>query len=491
MKNKFGFKKSVATMTAVALFAVAGVFGASAVTAWATGVVNTEDTINVRASASSESEVLDTLMPDKEVTIRETMEGSDGQSWYLIEYTSDGMTLSGYVRADLISTSGEEAVEEEVEIAEEAAENAEEDAEAAAEEAVTSEEAAEAARALEEDTQEPVATSDAGVSYVIASSIPAEAIPDGFQKTTVSYEGKDVAALVMNSAEVYLLYMEDTSNIAPGRLVVYDLAKSELIPYICFETDDGFILLLNIPDAELTTVSDRFELTTCTFDSGSMDALQMTQKDSVISESANLTEFYYMYGVNRDGMYGWYVYNSAEGTIQENVLSMHYNLSGTTVAGEEERSGFSLRSLPTVVIVGVIVIFLLLVILVVIFGLRYRQLANEVEQMEERRASRSRSSGSSGSGGSSRSSSSGRSSGRLSSGSSSGRSSSGSSSASSVSQNTQSYGYLSDTDEDDTFASTTESLQNTQDMAGFDTTAPAPDVTPQDPDDSDDDLEFL
>ncbi len=403
MKDKYCLRKTAIALTAVGLLAFTGVFGISSVTAWATATVNTEG-INVRQSAV-DGEAVDTLPEGKSVTIVDTTIGSDGNTWYQITYTSNGgEELGGWVRADLLNTDAETAVEEEAEIAETAAEEAAEDAEDAAQEAVTSEEAAEAAEALAEDEEElePVASNSEGVSYVISSSIPAEVIPDGFQKTTVSYEGKDVSALVMNSAEVYLLYMEDTSNTAPGRLVVYDLAKSELIPYISFDTDDGFILLLNIPEAELTSVSDRFALTTCDFDSGTMDALQMTQKDSVISESANLTDFYYMYGVNRDGMYGWYVYDSSEGTIQENILSMHYNLNGTSVEEEEHRSGFSLDSLSVAVIVGIVVILLLLVILVIIFGLRYRQLAKEMEQMSSRRSSRRPSSGSSSKGSSSK-----------------------------------------------------------------------------------------
>ncbi len=478
MKNKLCFKKSVSALV-IALVAVMGVFGVSAVTAWATeAVVNTEG-INVRRAAV-DGEAVDTLPEGQSVTIVDTITGSDGNTWDQITYSAYGSDdLGGWVRADFLTTTGDAVLEEE-EIAEEAAEDAAEDAEDAAQEAITSEEAAEAAMALEEDEeQEPVASSSGGVSYVISSSIPSDMIPDGFQRTTVSYEGKDVAALVMNSAEVYLLYMEDTSKTAPGRLVVYDVSKAELIPYICFDTDDGFILLLNIPDAELTSVSDRFVLTTCAFDSGTMDALQMTQKDSIISESANLTEFYFMYGVNRDGMYGWYVYNSAEGMIEANVLSMHYNLNGTSVGEEEERSGFSLDSLSTIVIVGIIVIFLLLLILVIIFGVRYRQLANEMDSMDMRSSSK-RSSGSSGSKGKST---------RSDRGSTSTGTSTRSSTRSKVSQNTQKMDVYDEIDSDPYGgSSTTDHLRNdaSEQQTRRNTRPPQ-----NDSDSDDDDLTFL
>ncbi len=388
MKNRHFFKKAVIILSTAAVFMGTGIFG-TAVTAWADpsdGTITAEG-INVRASAV-DGETTDTLAAGKEVTVLDSTTGSDGMEWYQIEYTSSGQTFSGWVRSDLVDvedadTEAEEA-EEDAEQAAEEAEQAAEDAEAAEQEATEAEDEAK----TEEETSSSTTDTQA-ITLVVSDSIPVDIIPDGFKQTTVDYEGREVPALEMENAEVYLLYMEDTSHQTDGRLVVYDLAKSELIPYISFPTDDGFILLLNIPDAELSSVSDRFAKTVCEFDTGTMDALQMTQKDSVISESANLTDFYYMYGVNRDGSYGWYVYNAPEGTIEESVLSMHYNLNGTSVDEEEQSTGFSLDSLSMIVIVGIIVIFLLLLILVIIFGVRYRQLAKAMDGRNGRNQMRS------------------------------------------------------------------------------------------------------
>ncbi len=398
MKRRHSFKRAVMILSTAAVFMGTGVFG-TAITAWAypsDGTI-TADGINVRSSAV-DGDALDTLAAGKEVTVLDSTTGSDGNEWYQIEYTSAGETFSGWVRSDLVDVEDTDAEAEEAEAeaeqAEEEAEQAAEDAEAAEQEAAEAEAEAEQA---EEETQ-PAETDTQAITLAVSDSIPVDIIPEGFQQTTVSYEGRDVAALEMENAEVYLLYMEDTSHQTDGRLVVYDLAKSELIPYISFPTDDGFILLLNIPDAELSTVSDRFAKTVCEFDTGTMDALQMTQKDSVISESANLTDFYYMYGVNRDGSYGWYTYNAPEGTIEESILSMHYNLNGTSVDVEEKSSSFSLDSLSMIVIVGIIVIFLLLLILVIIFGVRYRQLAKAMDVRRERNGGRYEEPDSSGSG---------------------------------------------------------------------------------------------
>ncbi len=394
MKNSYCFRKAFIIFSAAAIVCASGIPGVTAVTAWAdpSSAVVAVDEGTVRESAV-DGEAIDTLVDGKEVTILDSTTGSDGEKWYEIQYTSGGNEFTGWMRGDLLDVEGEEEeVEEELLEDVEDEELAREEAEETLADEIE-EDAEEEAKRVEEEN---AAKSTGTVTYVIASSIPSDVIPDGFQLTTVSYEGKDVPALVMNNAEVYLLYMEDASKTAPGRLVVYDIDKAELIPYINFETKDGFILLLNIPDAELTSVSDRFIQTTCEFEEGTMDALQMSQADSIISESANISDFYYMYGVNRDGMYGWYTYDDVEGTIQENILSMHYNLNGTTVAAEEENSGFSLDSLSLVVIVGIIVILLLLVVLVIIFGIRYRQLAREMDRRKGGKGSKK--SGGSGSG---------------------------------------------------------------------------------------------
>ncbi len=391
MKNRHSFKKAVMILSTAAVFTGTGIFG-TAITAWAAfpsdGTIAAEG-INVRTSAVDGS-AIDTLSAGKEVTVLDSTTGSDGSEWYQIEYTSSGQTFSGWVRSDLVDVEDADA---ETEDAEAEAEKAAEEAEQAAEEEQAAEQdAAEAEEAEKEETQSTETGSQA-ITLAVSDSIPVDIIPDGFHQTTVSYEGKEVPALEMEDAEVYLLYMEDTSHQTDGRLVVYDLAKSELIPYICFPTDDGYILLLNIPDAELSAVSDRFAKTVCEFDTGTMDALQMTQKDSVISESANLTDFYYMYGVNQDGSYGWYTYNEPEGTIEESILSMHYNLNGTSVDVEEKTSSFSLDSLSMIVIVGIIVIFILLLILVIIFGVRYRQLVNAMDGKGSRRKKRNKEQG--------------------------------------------------------------------------------------------------
>ncbi len=349
MKDRVGIrKKARAIFSAVVLLAATGIFAGSSVTAWAfpNDATVTENSVNVRQSAV-DGEVVGSLDSGATVTVTDSTDGSDGQTWYQVEYTSsDGASVTGWMRGDFLVIAEDTVVEE------------------ASSEGAASSEEPEVDLSL--------------VNFEVSSGIPSEVIPIGFQLTTVEYEGTEIAALVMNNADVYLLYMEDTAGIIDGRLVVYDMDKSELIPYITFETDNGFILLLNIPDEEAALLSDRFVSSSCDFTDGTMDAVQMTIADTAIDESIHLSDYYFMYGVNRDGEYGWYVYNATEGTIQETILNMHYNLNGTVVETEKETADSSNSgSLPVLILL--LALLAVAVVFAVLFGVRSRRLTQEVK----------------------------------------------------------------------------------------------------------------
>ncbi len=335
----------MAVLSAAILFVAAGIFAGNTVTAWAypNPATANDNSINVRESPV-DGTVVGSLNSGNSVTVTDDIVGSDGQTWYQIEYTSaGGASITGWVRGDFLDV--EEVVEE-----------------------TPTEEA---------ETEEAPDLSQ--VNLQVSSGIPSDMIPVGFQLTTVVYEGTEISALVMNNADVYLVYMEDTAGIIDGRLVVYDIDRAELIPYISFETDNGFILLLNIPDSELSLLSDRFVSTSCEFTDGTMDALQMSMADTAISDTINISDYYFMYGVNRDGQYGWYVYNATEGTIQESILSMHYNFNGTVLTDEEEETESSMSSMSLILMIVVLAVLALLAVLAILFGVRCRRLTQEVK----------------------------------------------------------------------------------------------------------------
>ncbi len=348
-------KKAVLFMAAV--LAAVCVFAGSSVKALAdTGTANA-DGVNVR-SAAVNGELVGSLSKGDEVTVNDQTTGSDGNTWYQITFTFNGSEVTGYVRGDFLDV-----------VADETEDTAEEEEETEDTETVETQEYA------------PVAND---ASYVVAATIPEELYPDGFSLTVVDYEGSEISALKANNADVYLIYVVNTDNSEDGKLVIYDMSKAELIPFIQFVTKDGFIILLNIPSEELLRVSDRYVQTTYTFDSGIMDALQLGQTDELVSSDVPITDYYYMYGVDQAGTYGWYVYDSLDGTIQRNTVNMQYATDGTVIESEDTSdSDFSITDIPFIILIAAGVVLLVLLIIIIVLAVRYHRLAELIDEDED------------------------------------------------------------------------------------------------------------
>lgn len=92
------------TLVLSMLFALGG-FSAASLAARATGTVKNR-VLNVRSSPSTSSSIVCKLSQGTKVTIIEEKTGDDGMKWYDVYFTHNGQATEGYVRADLVTTSG-------------------------------------------------------------------------------------------------------------------------------------------------------------------------------------------------------------------------------------------------------------------------------------------------------------------------------------------------------------------------------------------------
>ncbi len=352
-------KKKVAIFLVAAAMTLAMVFAGATVRAYAapsSGTIN-DDGVNVREEPV-DGEPLDKAAVGTEVSISDETDGSDGYTWYKVTYQSGDDSITGWVRSDFIS-----------------------DSDGTSEDGGT---AAEGDDSTASDTTDEYASAGDS-SYVVSSSIPSELYPEGFSEVSLDYQGTTITALQDDNADVTLLYVENASDPTVGKLVIYDMSRSELIPYINFTTADGFIILQNLPSQDLLRVSDRYVQTTYTFEGqGDMDALQLVSADDLVSGDVSVTDFYYMYGVDQDGTYGWYVYDAKDGTIQRNTENMQYTIA--TVENddqsEQDTSSSTISSIPKLFMIVALVIIVLLLVIVIVFAIRYRKLLNEEEDYD-------------------------------------------------------------------------------------------------------------
>ena len=63
--------------------------------------------VNVRADASTNSEIVAKANNGLTLTVTGTKQGTDGNTWYYLTFTKDGVSTTGYIRSDYVKLSGE------------------------------------------------------------------------------------------------------------------------------------------------------------------------------------------------------------------------------------------------------------------------------------------------------------------------------------------------------------------------------------------------
>ncbi len=63
--------------------------------------------VNVRADASTNSEIVAKANNGLTLTVTGTKQGTDGNTWYYLTFTKDGVSTTGYIRSDYVNLSGE------------------------------------------------------------------------------------------------------------------------------------------------------------------------------------------------------------------------------------------------------------------------------------------------------------------------------------------------------------------------------------------------
>ncbi len=67
-----------------------------------TSATVTSGSVNVRSEASTDASVAGKATQGMEVTVTGETQGSDGKTWYAVSFESNGSTVTGYIRSDLV-----------------------------------------------------------------------------------------------------------------------------------------------------------------------------------------------------------------------------------------------------------------------------------------------------------------------------------------------------------------------------------------------------
>lgn len=193
-----------------------------------------------------------------------------------------------------------------------------------------------------------------GHSYTVQSVIPEEAVPDGCVKTTSTFNGKPVEAVLFEKGGLTLLYAL-ASGSDSGDFFVYNEATGKLSFFVqIYNVENRYIIPIEAQDA----APAQFKET------------QMQWNDFVIPAFAledtgveHAQEFYLLYAVSNEGERGFYLFDSTEGTYQRFL-----NYTGAKmVASSSDEGGMSKKALVVIAVLAVLLLgaFVLIVNMIV------------------------------------------------------------------------------------------------------------------------------
>ena len=201
------------------------------------------DNVNVREEASASSAKVTTLSSGHEVTITGTGQDSEGQTWYQISFTKDGVSYSGYIRHDFLTANGPAGEEAPEDFTEEVPEGTE------------------GTEGTEEQVPTPEGTVDQGadISSAMAtgSIIPTEGegqpevLPADFRSVYVRVNEQDIPAWADPTNEYYIFYA--TSPNGNSGWYLYDSYDGGFVRYQNFMAGSGAVSDNGDGDADAET----------------------------------------------------------------------------------------------------------------------------------------------------------------------------------------------------------------------------------------------
>ena len=150
--------------------------------------------------------------------------------------------------------------------------------------------------------------------YRISGDFSETDLPVDFVEATVNYHGKEYKGASFTKGTLSLLYLTDPGvSEGTGSFFIYDETRDAFYNFARMSFGTSYVIALQAPVD--VTIPDNYFQTSFTLADGTttVTAYQpMTEEETV-------NEFYLFYGVNHNGVEGWYQYDTAEGTYQRSV----------------------------------------------------------------------------------------------------------------------------------------------------------------------------
>lgn len=241
------------------------------------------------------------------------------------------------------------------------------------------------------NSEEEEPSSEATVSNVFnwngsklgfVEKIPEDVIPVDFTASTLMMSNKEVPVLNFKDGDLTVMYLSNESG--ENSLYVYDKQNQDVYPFVKLGTDDLYVIVLRPDDASAPsgyiscTLSIEGKGVVNAYQFNAEELLGQTEKSSLFgaevfyAAEATASDFYLIYCVNNAGEYGWYQYDSVEGTFQRYSAAL-FTANATSdpeLQGDYNRVVLELQSARqvqiTIIVVAAVIAVVLLIIIIVL-----------------------------------------------------------------------------------------------------------------------------
>lgn len=168
-----------------------------------------------------------------------------------------------------------------------------------------------------------------GKDMYMTESIEDIEAPEGFQKTTVNYNGQEIPAFTSLTQNITLFYLQDGLG-ENGAFYAYNSAKDNVYPYIRLTNAQGSFLIISPDDS--VVAPEGYTETNLALSNGGDENVATTIQAWI--QGGN-TEFFLLYALNDKGEVGFYQYDTVEKTLQR------FNSSAVVMKPQEQESSES------------------------------------------------------------------------------------------------------------------------------------------------------
>ncbi len=181
------------------------------------------------------------------------------------------------------------------------------------------------------------------VQYTVQSVIPEEVVPDGCTKTTSTFNGKPVEAVLFEKGGLTLLYALPAGS-DNGDFFVYNEATGKLYFFVqIYNIENRYIIPIEAQD----TPPAQFKADKMQWNDSYLPAFVL--EDTSVEKSQ---DFYLLYAVSNEGERGFYLYDSVEGTYQRFL-----NYTGAKAAASvSQGGGFGKMGIIVIAVLAILLI---------------------------------------------------------------------------------------------------------------------------------------